>query len=95
MWQELIGTPGYAAGTSGTVNVPAGASIVQILAHATGSNGAVTIFGGNSIPIIASAPPTELRFNHMLFQSTSANGGAVVFTGTDSYFVHWVKQGNA
>lgn len=94
MWHDLLGVPGYLAGTSGTVTVPAGACVIQIVASAGATNGSMTLFGGASIPIIANEP-LYLNFNHDLFQANSSNGGAIVFTGTVSYFVHWVRQGNA
>lgn len=99
MWHELIGRPKYAAGTAGTVTVPAGSLLVSIVVHASAASATVSIFGGANIPVINGAPPTELRFNHTLFQSqndTNASGSQdIVFTNTDSYFVHYVSPGHA
>lgn len=94
MWHELSGSqPGYATGTSGTVTVPAGASVVLIVVHASAGSATMALFGGSAVPIINGAPPAEFRFNHTLWQSTSASS-TIVFTNTDSYFVHWIRAGN-
>jgi len=92
MWRELVGTHFYDAGSSGSVVLPAGASILQIIAVDTSGGGSVTIFGGAAIPLTP-AVPLNLRFNHTLLV---ARTGAltVVFTGTDSYFIEYVKAGN-
>lgn len=92
MWHELQGIPGYHAGSAGTVTLPKGAILLQIVVHSTGA-GTVTIFGGDSLPVIGGAAPTELRFNHTMWLSRNdaafAGSQDIVFTGTDSYFVHW------
>ena len=92
-WQDLVGVPGYAAGTAGTATIPSGAFLHLIIVHAT-SAGSFTIFGGASVPVIAGAAPLLIPFEHTLWQSNSSNSGQIVFTGTDHYFVHWVRQGN-
>lgn len=92
-WHGLIGTPGYAAGAAGTVTLPPNAVIIAIVAHAT-SAGTLTIFGGASIPIPASSQ-FAIDFKHALFQAYGSGASAqLVFTATDSYFVHYVKIGN-
>jgi hypothetical protein len=91
-WHGLVGTPGYAAGAAGTVVVPVGAVVIAIIAHAT-SAGSFTLFGGASVPVPAGSQ-ISLDFKHALFQSQGA-GGSIVFTGTDSYLVHYVRQGHA
>lgn len=75
------GTPTYASGASGTVNVPAGAEVTMIMCHAT-TAGSLTIGGGSSIP---------LPVNTTFFDAATPYVGAlaVVFTGTDSYYVAW------
>jgi hypothetical protein len=91
MWHELNGTVGYAAGAAGTVTVPEGACVTQIIAHST-AGGTVSIFGGNNIPLISAAASWIWRPHHTLWQANSANGQSIVFTGTDSYYVEWVFQ---
>jgi hypothetical protein len=93
MWRGLIGTPGYAAGTSGTVTVPAGATVYLIVAHASSGAATVTIFGGAAIPIINGAAPLELQFLHDLY-TANTNSAAIAFVNTDSYAVFYVKTGN-
>lgn len=91
MWRELCGTWVQAAGASGTVTLPAGATLLQVVAVDTGGGGSVAIFGGTAIPITA-AVPLNLRFNHTL--AVAGATPTIVFTGTDSYFVEYVKSGN-
>ena len=90
MYNELSGTYVQKAGASGTENIPAGAQILQCIVHST-AGGTVSLLGGPSIPIIANAPPTTLRFLHRLMSPSAAS--TVVFTGTDSYFLEYVKAG--
>lgn len=98
MWHSLIGTWAYAAAANGTITVPAGAQVVQIIVHST-SGGTLTIFGGSSIVIVAAAEPTVFRFNHTLCQSqnnstTSGSQNIVASSGCDSVFVEYVKAGS-
>lgn len=97
MWKELVPTRtggwAYQAGASGTVTLPAGARILNIIAHAT-SAGTVAILGGTAIPIIAGTV-FQLQFMHELATantnaSAPAGSATVVFTGTDSYYVEYV-----
>lgn len=94
-WQDLVGQPQQYGGTSGTVTLGAGESVILVIAHASGAGASVSILGGPAIPVVQGAPPLSIRFNHTLFQVNSGNTGTIVFTGTDSYFVHSVKQGHA
>lgn len=94
-WNELIGVAGYFAGASGTVTLPATAALVRVWCRST-AGGTLAIFGGQSIPIVANAAPFELDLKHLLFAASGAGSAAqLVFTGTDSYFVHYVKLGHA
>lgn len=86
----------YYAGASGTVNLDDGATLKQIVAHST-AGGTITIFGGASIPVIAGTS-IALRFIHdnaVAKQTAQTAGGshAVVFTGTDSYYVETIGPG--
>lgn len=87
-WQSLIGFPVYKAGSAGTVTLPVGAVLIRVWCHST-AGGTCTIFGGDSIPIVANVSPFEVDFKHALFIATAA-APTVVFTTTDSYFVHYV-----
>lgn len=94
----LVGTWGYAAGTTGTVTVPKGARVVSIAVHSSAGSGSLVIFNGATIPVVNGAPPLVLSFLHGLLQSgndtTTAGSQDLVFANTDSYFVEYVKSGN-
>lgn len=94
-WHTLIGTPGYAAGTTGTATIPAGSILILLTAHASAASATVSIFGGAAIPVPAAGTQyLTLQFNHTLFQANSVNSGQIIFTNCDHYFVHWVREGN-
>jgi hypothetical protein len=84
----------YYAGASGTVTIPNGATVKQIVVHST-SGGTMTIFGGASIPIVAGTGTIAFRFGHdNCVAGQEAGGGAtIVFTGTDSYYVETLGSG--
>lgn len=88
-WQGLIGGPVYKAGANGTVTLPVGATLVRVWCRST-AGGTLTIFGGDSIPIVANAAPFDLDLKHALFVAGTGTAGQLVFTTTDSYFVHYV-----
>jgi len=102
MWRELTGTLDYAAGSSGTVTLPAGASIHYLWCLST-AGGTLTIFGGPSITLPANVP-FVLDPKTDLFQATTksalASGSGfgtslgIVFTTTVSYFVSFFAAGN-
>lgn len=77
---------GYKAGASGTLTagteIPKGALLEQIVVHSAGA-ATCAINGGDSLPVIANAAPTTLRFGYAPLRST------IVFAGTDSYFVSY------
>lgn len=89
----IAGKFAYFAGASGTVTLPAGATVKQIVAHST-AGGTITIFGGASFPVIAGTG-VALRFvhDHCVAKETSANSADIVFTGTDSYYVETLGPG--
>lgn len=92
---NLIGTPGYAAGTSGTVTLPNDAMILQIITHSSAAGGSFAIFGGAAIPVVNGAPSLILSFGHRLYSSSGSGPAAqVVFVNTDQYLVHWVRAAN-
>lgn len=95
-WTNLNGTMGYSAGASGTATIPKGASVLQIVAHST-AGGTLTIFGGASIPIVANTPfSAAYRHRNWAAADNTVNAGTqdLVFSGTDSFYVEWVKSGN-
>jgi hypothetical protein len=93
-WTGLIGTPGYFAGAAGTVTVPPGAAVLKVWCRSA-AGGSLTMFGGQSIPIVANAAPFDLDMKDLLLVAVGAGASAqLVFTGTDSFFVRFVKSGN-
>jgi hypothetical protein len=103
MWRSLVGTLGSSGGTSGTVTVPAGAIITMLHAHASSGGASVTL----PTPISGAASQTvpvpsgtwwAPQWLHTLFVSgnnaTTSGSQNITFSGTDSYYVEWVKSGN-
>lgn len=89
-WSGLAGQEAtYAAGASGTVTLPSGAVLIKVLCRSS-AGGTLTIFGGASIPIIANAASFDLDLKHANFVA-QGTANTLVFTGTDSYFVHYVR----
>lgn len=82
-----------AAGTSGTVTLPAGAVLLGIRADSQSAAGTVAIFGGTAIPIVGNAPAgantvLDLKFPHRLARAY-AGALTIVFVNTVSYFVEY------
>jgi len=75
----------YLAGTSGTVNVPAGGRVLQITAMAPTGGGpcAIAINGGTTIPVPLGASLTIQPRGNLVAPS-------IVFTATAAYFVEYV-----
>ena len=89
---KLVGTHAYASGSAGTVTLPEGSVLLQIVA--TGASGAkVKIFGGSDIPLPSTLAYT-FRFLHRLFTAPKPTNNTIVFTSTTSYFVEYIKSGN-
>lgn len=90
----IYGKFAYFAGASGTVTIPNGATVKQIVVHSS-VGGTVTIFGGQSIPVIAGSG-FALRMVHdqCVGGQTAGGGGTIVFTGTDSYYVETIGSGS-
>jgi hypothetical protein len=80
-----FGNWAYAAGSAGTVIVPAFHRVIGIAAHAAtgGAGGSVQIDGGDVCPVPAGVG-IEIWPKGNLFAPT------IVFTGTDSFFVEHV-----
>lgn len=85
---QTYGNWAYAAGASGTVTLPEGAVVLQIVAYST-AGGTIAIFGGTAIPVIAttqfSRHPVEPS---LMVAKQSAN--TIVFTTTTSYYVEYL-----
>lgn len=83
----------YAAGTSGTVTLAAGAVVRSIRCESHSATGTVAIFGGTAIPIDGGTPPAS----HMVGQWYFGHGECVaqgspltiVFANTASYCVEY------
>lgn len=93
MWHDFIGRAFQYAGAFGTVTLTDGEIVHLVVVHST-AGGTFTIFGGPSIPVIANAAPTNYQFYHTLFVAPFNGSNAIVFTGTDHYFVHTIRNGN-
>ena len=85
----------YAAGTAGTVTVPAGVVVTSLGAHVTGSGATLTITpkgpmqtgtAGAAIPL----PPGG--WFGLSFLGELGPGTVLVFAGTDSYVVFFAKM---
>ena len=74
----------YKAGVSGTVVIPAGASIRSWSAFALAAGGTVSIAGGDNIPV-----PTNGAVEGDFIESISAST-TFIFTGTSGYFIEYV-----
>ena len=88
----IDGTWAYQAGSSGTVTLPVGSTLLSITAKvAASASGTIAIFGGTAIPGSGAVQTdTTLRFDHGLAQAvTGAN--TVVFASTVSYYVEYSK----
>lgn len=97
MWKELRGSIKRWAGSSGNVDLPAGAAVIYITAHAT-SAGSVTLWdqvgGAVTVPIPANTwfvydPKHQSSVANTAGSTTSTN--RITFTSTDSYFVEAVS----
>jgi hypothetical protein len=75
----LQGTWGYRAGTSGTVNIAAGARVIGLAAHST-AGGSFTVNGGDSVPVPAGTGISISPWGQLV-------APVLVFTSTDSFFV--------
>lgn len=96
MWHHLIGKLGQFAGTAAaTQAIPAGSSLLLLIAHASGTSGTVTIFGGPAITIVAGAQPLYLQNYHTLMKAEAGNN-SIVFSGggIDAWYIQTISQGN-
>jgi len=93
MYPAITGIWGYAAGANGTVQVPPGSTVLQIIAWSSGGSPTVTVFGGSAIPLPATSEPFVMRFNTDLVQARGAGAAAaIVFSsGVTGYFVEYCE----
>ena len=93
-WHSLIGAWSYKGGTGpGTVTVPLGAVVVQIIAHANPAS-SVQIFGGDTVAL----PPNDVwraQFMHANVVSQQGANTIVFGANTTSYFVEYVQSNPA
>lgn len=91
MWKELPGTVKRFAGSSGTVAIPRGASVIGFTAHCT-SAGSITFWDGVGGTVTIPVPANtwfvyDPKHTNAIANSTTAAQKQITFTTTDSYFV--------
>lgn len=79
-----VGAWSYRAGSSGSVNVPAGARVIGVAAIATSAGASMSIGGGDAVPIPQNFGPDLTPKGNLVGPVT------ITFTGTASYIVEWV-----
>lgn len=83
----------YAAGTSGTVTLPAGAVVRSIRVESHSATGTCAIFGGTAIPVDGATGGASHIIGQWYFDHGEciAQGSTltIVFTNTASYFVEY------
>ena len=97
MWIELRSPVFRNGGTSGTVTLPPGSAILSIIAHAS-AGGATCAFRDGKGGTVTVPVPNGAWFVYdpkHLNDVTGPSDGAIVFTGTDSYFVEYTNPGGA
>lgn len=83
-----VGRWGYRAGSAGTVVIPEDARLLSVAATAGDTGATVTINGGDPIEI-----PATMAFAFSI--SSDLFNPTIVFTGTESYFIQYVAEGQA
>ena len=86
MWNEIRANVVRYAGAAGSVTIPPGGHVLQIIAHSSNALGTVAIFGGTPVPLPNVAAYWRYQPQH-LSTTAQASGNAIVFTLTDSYLV--------
>lgn len=83
----------YAAGTSGTVTLPAGSVLLSIRVESHSATGTVAIFGGTAIPVDGATGGAAHIIGQWYFSHGNAAASGtytIVFTNTTSYFVEYM-----
>ena len=86
MWNEIRANVVRYAGAAGTVTVPPGGHVLQIIAHSSNASATVAIFGGTAIPL----PNVNTYWHYQpqhLSTTAQAASNTIVFALTQSYFV--------
>jgi hypothetical protein len=86
MWNEIRANVVRYAGAAGSVTIPPGGHVLQIIAHSSNALGTVTIFGGTAIPLPNVNSYWTYQPQH-LSTTAQATGNTIVFALTQSYFV--------
>lgn len=86
MWNEIRANVVRYSGTSGTVTVPPGGHVLQIIAHSSNALGTVAIFGEAPIPLPNVNAYWRYQPQH-LSTTAQAASNTIAFTLTQSYFV--------
>lgn len=86
MWNEIRANVVQYAGAAGSVTIPPGGHVLQIIAHSSNALGTVAILGGTAIPLPNVAAYWRYQPQH-LSTTAQATGNTIVFTLTDSYLV--------
>ena len=87
MWNEIVSNVVRYSGVSGTVTLPPGAHVLQIIAHGANANATVQIFA-DAAPITIKNVNAYFvyRPQHLVTTAQVANN-TIVFTSTDMYMV--------
>ncbi len=95
MWNDLRGSFKRFAGSSGNVDLPAGAAVIAINAHAT-SAGSVTFWDQSGGSVTVPVPANtwwifDPKHANAIVQRGASAYSRITFTSTDSYFVEAVS----
>jgi len=87
MWNEIVSNVKRYAGTSGTVTLPPGAHVLQIIAHGSGGGSTIQIFNdASAIPIDNVNSYFVYRPQHLVTTAQASNN-TIVFTNTVLYMI--------
>lgn len=87
MWNEIRSNVKRYSGIDGTVTIPPGAHVLQIIAHGSNANATIQIFNdAAAITIKNVASYFTYRPQHLVTTAQVANN-TIVFTSTDMYLV--------
>lgn len=87
MWNEIVSNVKRYSDMAGTVTLPPGAHVLQIIAHGANANAKIQIFNdASAIPISNIAGFFVYRPQHLVTTAQVANN-TIVFTDTAMYLV--------
>lgn len=87
MWNEIVSNVVRYNGTSGTVTVPPGGHVLQIIAHGSNANATVQIFDDAAPVTIKNVNAYFVYRPQHLITTAHTNAQTIVFTSTDMYMV--------